>query len=143
MSEPDMPDDDQQQSLGQQIIAWIESHCRVPEGALIGEPIRLMGWQQDFIVKVYNNPRAVTRRAILSVGRKSGKTTFAACLLLAHMAGPAVVPNSQLYSAAQSRDQAALLYGLAAKIVRMSPLLSAMVVAKDGSMPLWTIATRT
>jgi phage terminase large subunit-like protein len=31
-------------------------------------------------------------------------------------------PNSQLYSAAQSRDQAALLFSLAAKIVRMTEL---------------------
>ncbi len=46
--------------------------------------------------------------------------------------GPAALPNSQLYSAAQSRDQAALLDALAAKIVRMSPRLSDMVVCKDG-----------
>jgi phage terminase large subunit-like protein len=117
-------------TLGEEIIGWIESECRCPEGAVCGEPIRLLEWQRDFISKVYDNPRAVTRRAILSVGGKSGKTSFAACLLLAHLAGPAAVPNSQTYSADQSRDQAALLYALAAKIVRMSPRLGAMVVAK-------------
>jgi phage terminase large subunit-like protein len=128
-----MPDDDEQQSsFGEEICAWIETNCGCPEGALIGEPIRLLEWQRDFILKVYDNPHAVTRRAILSVGRKSGNTTFAACLLLAHLAGPAAVPNSQTYSAAQSRDQAALLYALAAKIVRMSPSLNAKIVCKDG-----------
>jgi phage terminase large subunit-like protein len=66
------------------------------------------------------------------VGRKSGKTCLAACLLLVHLAGPAAIPNSQLYSTAMSRDQAALLYALAAKIVRMSPALSAAIVCKDG-----------
>jgi hypothetical protein len=30
-------------SLGEQIVAWIETNCRVPEGALVGQPIRLMG----------------------------------------------------------------------------------------------------
>lgn len=35
----------------------------------------------------------------------------------------AAVANSQLYSAAKSRDQAGLLYALAAKVVRMSPRL--------------------
>src|SRR5262249_17835237 len=121
--EPDMPADEQP-TLGEEIIAWIETTCRVPEGALIGQPIQLMEWQQDAIRKTYDNPHG-TRRCIISVGRKSGKTCLAACLLLVHLAGPAAIPNSQLYSTAMSRDQAALLYALAAKIVRMSPALSA------------------
>src|SRR5262249_48972675 len=119
------------QTLGEEIIAWIETHCRVPEGALIGQPIELMDWQKREILRIYDNP-ATTRRAIISVGRKSGKTTFAACLLLVHLCGPASVLNSQAFSTAMSRDQAALLYGLAAKMVRMSPSLSNQVVVKDG-----------
>ena len=112
-----MPADDERQTLGEEIIAWIESECRVPEGVLIGQLIQLMEWQKNFILKIYENPRAVTRRAILSVPRKCGKTCLAGCLLLVHLCGPASVPNSQLYSTAMSRDQAALLYGLAAKMV--------------------------
>jgi phage terminase large subunit-like protein len=86
-------------------------------------------------VRIYDNP-APTRRVIISVGRKSGKTSLAACLLLAHLVGPPAIPNSQLYSAAQSRDQAAVLYALAAKVVRMSPSLSAAIVCKDGTKQL-------
>jgi phage terminase large subunit-like protein len=123
-------------TLGEEVIAWIEEMCRVPEGALLGQPIQLMPWQRDAIRKTYDNPHGTTRRCIISVGRKSGKTTFAACLLLVHLAGPAAIPNSQCYSAAQSRDQAALLYALAAKIVRMSPRLSDAVVCKDGTKQL-------
>ena len=126
---------DEQLTLGQEIIAWIETNCRVPEGALIGQPIELMDWQKSWILRVYNNS-AGTRRAILSLPRKSGKTCLSATLLLAHLVGPAAIPNSQLYSAAQSRDQAALLYALAAKIVHMSPRLSAEVVCKDGTKQL-------
>jgi phage terminase large subunit-like protein len=118
-------------SLGEEIIRWIESTSRVPEGALVGHPIQLMDWQRDAIRRTYDNPHG-TRRCIISVGRKSGKITFAACLLLVHLVGPAAIPNSQLFSAAQSRDQAAILYALAAKIVRMSPRLSDAVVCKDG-----------
>src|SRR5215469_629286 len=119
------------QTLGEEIIAWIET-LRVPEGALVGQPLVLMDWQKCEILRIYDNP-AGTRRAIISVGRKSGKTTLAACLLLVHLAGPAAIPNCQLYSTAQSRDQAALLYALAAKIVRMSPRLSSAVVCKDAT----------
>ena len=125
-----MPDEERQ-TLGEEIIVWIESTCPVPEGALVGQSIALMPWQKREILRIYDNP-ATTRRAIISVGRKSGKTSLAACLLLAHLAGPAAIPNSQLYSAAQSRDQAALLYALAAKIVRMSPVLSDAILCKDG-----------
>jgi phage terminase large subunit-like protein len=45
--------------------------------------------------------------------------------------------NSQLFSAAQSRDQAAILFGLAAKIVRMSPTLSEVVAIRDTAKQLY------
>jgi phage terminase large subunit-like protein len=118
-------------TLGQEIIRWIETNCRVPEGALVGQPLVLMEWQKREILRIYDNP-AGTRRAIISVGRKSGKSALCSCLMLAHLAGPAAVANSQLFSAAQSRDQAAILYALAAKIVRMSPRLSDAIICKDG-----------
>lgn len=61
------------------------------------------------------------------MGRKNAKTGTSAFLLLLHLCGPEARQNSQLFSAAQSRDQAAILFSLAAKIVRMSPDLSQFV----------------
>jgi phage terminase large subunit-like protein len=72
----------------------------------------------------------------VSFGRKNAKTTLAAFLLLLHLCGPEARPNSQLYSAAQSREQAAILFSLAAKIVRLSPTLSAFVVPVDSGKRL-------
>lgn len=114
-------------------IDWIERNCRVPEGKLVGQPVRLRKWQKDLILEIYGSP---TRRAIISFGRKNGKTAFASFLLLLHLCGPEARPNSQLYSAAQSREQAAVLFGLAAKCVRMSPDLSAAVVIRDTAKEL-------
>lgn len=111
-------------------IRWIETYCRVPEGRLVGQPVKLRSWQRADIRKIYDNP-AGTRRAILSFGRKNGKTALAAFLLLLHTCGPEARPNSQLYSAAQSRDQAAILFSLAAKVVRLSPDLNAVVGIVD------------
>jgi len=111
-------------------IWWIQEHCVVPEGRLVGTTVVLRPWQQDLIRKIYDNPVG-TRRAICSFGRKNGKTALSACLLLLHLCGPASRPNSQLYSAAQSRDQAAILFGLAAKMVRMSPDLAHAVTVRD------------
>lgn len=117
-------------------IRWIESYCRVPEGRLVGQPVMLRDWQKDELRKIYDNPHG-TRRAIVSFGRKNGKTALAAWLLLLHLCGPEARPNSQLYSAAQSRDQAAILFSLAAKTVRMSPDLNAVVTVRDTAKQLY------
>jgi phage terminase large subunit-like protein len=105
----------------------------VPEGRLVGQPVKLRDWQKDILREVYGSP---TRRAIVSFGRKNGKTALASFLLLLHLCGPEARANSQLYSAAQSREQAAVLFALAAKTVRMSPDLNAVVVIRDTAKQL-------
>ena len=70
------------------------------------------------------------------MGRKNAKTAFSAFLLLLHLCGPEHKLNSQLYSAAQSREQASILFGLAAKMVRMSPELNSVVIVRDTAKQL-------
>lgn len=106
---------------GASICRWIERNCLVPEGPLIGEPVKLLAFQRTIICGIYDTP---TRTAIITLPKKNGKTSLAACLLLAKLAGPERLENAQLYSTAQSREQAAVLFDLAAKMVRMSPKLS-------------------
>ena len=122
MRKPKQANDDK--VTGADIITFIEQVCFVPEGRFVGTKLELFEWQKAEICRIYDNPHG-TRRAILSMGRKNAKTTLAACLLLAHLCGPPArnKPNSQLYSAAQSRDQAAIIFSLAAKMVRMNPEL--------------------
>lgn len=120
-------------SRGQRNIDWIETFCRVPEGKDIGKPVRLRPFQKKIIRRIYNKR---TRRAIISFGRKNAKTTLAGFLLLLHTCGPEARPNSQLYSAAQSRDQAAILFALASKVVMLSPDLSQFVVIGESAKRL-------
>ena len=110
------------------VIAFIETVCFVPEGKFVGQSLRLQEWQKDILRAIYDN-QAGTRRAIISMGRKNAKTTLSACLLLAHLCGPPARnrPNSELYSAAQSRDQAGIIFSLAAKMVRLNPILARAV----------------
>ena len=108
------------------VIEFIQTLCLVPEGAGVGQPMVLAEFQQQFIRDVYDNP-AGTRRAFLTMARKNGKTGLIAALLLAHLVGPEAVRNSQIVSGAMSRDQAALVFGLAAKMVQLSPVLSDVV----------------
>jgi phage terminase large subunit-like protein len=119
---------------GDRNIAWIEAHCRIPEGKFVGRPVKLTKHQKKWIRRIYDSP---TRMFILSMARKNAKTALASFLLLLHLCGPEARPNSQLYSAAQSRDQAAILFALAAKVVRLSPDLSDVVVIRDSGKQLF------
>lgn len=117
-------------------IRWIEEHCYIPEGKFVGKKVKLAKFQKDVLKDIYDNPHG-TRRHILSMGRKNAKTTLSAFILLLHLVGPEAKPNSQLFSAAQSRDQAAILFGLAAKIVRISPTLTPFVGIRDTAKQLY------
>jgi phage terminase large subunit-like protein len=119
---------------GQRNIEWIESHCCIPEGKFVGKRVTLTKHQRKWIKRIYDSP---TRTFILSMARKNAKTALSSFLLLLHLCGPEARANSQLYSAAQSRDQAAILFALAAKVVRMSPDLSDVVVIRDTAKQLF------
>lgn len=119
---------------GDRNILWIEKLCRIPEGKFVGQPVKLSKAQKRWIKEIYDTP---TRMFILSMARKNAKTTFSAFLLLLHLCGPEAKANSQLYSAAQSRDQAAILFSLAAKIVRMSSDLNQVVTVRDTAKQLF------
>lgn len=108
------------------IIEFLERYVLVPDGAQVGQPLVLAEFQKQFIRDVYDNP-AGTRRAILSQGRKGGKTALIAALLLVHLIGPEAKQNSQIVSGAMSRDQSALVFNLACKMVQLSPKLSSIV----------------
>jgi len=134
MSKAPAPGRGTKRPRGERNCDWIETHCRVPEGRLVGRPVKLCAFQREVICDAYDTP---TRRGIVSFGRKNAKTTLAAFLLLLHLCGPEAQPNSQLYSAAQSREQAAVLFALAAKMVRMSPDLNACVAIRDTAKQLF------
>lgn len=101
---------------------------------MVGQRVRLTVKQKKWIRRIYDTP---TRTFILSMARKNAKTALASFLLLLHLCGPEARPNSQLYSAAQSRDQAAILFALAAKVVRMSPELSDVVHVRESGKQLF------
>lgn len=108
------------------VIAFIEKYCKVPEGKNVGKPLRLDEFQLRFIYAVYNNNRR-TRRAILSMARKNGKTALIACILLAHLVGPEAKLNSQIASGAMSRENAALVFDLASKMISLDDTLRKII----------------
>src|SRR5882757_6140322 len=119
---------------GQRNVAWIEQHCRLPEGKFVGQPVVLRPWQRKIVRGIYDTP---TRLAIVSFGRKNAKTALAAFLLLVHLCGPVAVANSQLNSDAQSVEQAGVLFRLASKVVRLSETLNRFITIRDAIKQLY------
>jgi phage terminase large subunit-like protein len=107
-------------TAGEKVIEFVRRYCLTPEGSHVGKPLQLAPFQEQFIREVYDNP-AGTRRAIMSISRKNGKTGLIASLMLAHIVGPLRQQNSQIVSGAMSRDQAALVFNLASKMLDMQP----------------------
>jgi phage terminase large subunit-like protein len=116
-------------------IAWCEDHLHLPEGRFVGQPLEMAEFMRDDFRAIYDNVQG-TRRAIISRGRKNAKTSECAFILLLHLCGPEHRINSQMFSCAQSRDQAAVLFSLAAKIVRLSPKLQPVIQIRDTAKEL-------
>jgi len=103
----------------------------IPSGEGQGGPFFLREWQREFIREVYapthENGRRLVRRAVLSIARKNGKTATIAALVLAHLCGPERVPNGEIYSAANDREQAAQVFKFAKQLVEAEPELAAVL----------------
>lgn len=109
----------------------------VPSGVGQGGPFLLREWQKEFIRDVYRPQKAdgtrVVRRAVFSVARKNGKTGLIAAIALAHLVGPEAVTNGEIYSAANEREQAAIVFKMAAQLVRAEPELLKVLKIVDST----------
>lgn len=118
------------------IIRFVEQ-LTVPSGKGEGRPFKLRRFQRRFINDVYGSVDRLgnrkVRRAILSLARKNGKTALIAALVLVHLIGPESTMNGEIYSAANDRDQAAIVFKYAAQIVRADPELVALVKIVDST----------
>lgn len=111
----------------------------MPQGPLAGEPVRLAGFQLDFIEGFL--AEGVTVGA-LSVARGNGKSAVAAGLAVTHLLGDwGAQPQREVVVSARTRDQAAIAFGFARSYVealgipatiRKSPLLEIEIDAPDG-----------
>ena len=117
-----------------QVIAFCED-LTVTSGPLAGQKIRLRPWQRRFIERVYQNNDAGTRPvrvAVLSMGRKNGKTQLAACLALCHLSGPKWESRGEIYSCANDRKQASKIFEEMRALITHHPWLAIRTRLKPG-----------
>ena len=120
----------------EKIVDFVEK-LTVPSGKGEGKPFKLRPFQRKFINAIYGatdkDGKRIVRRAILAMGRKNGKSVLIATLALVHLVGPEYVKNGEIYSAANDREQAALIFKYAAQIVRAEPELSSLIKIVDST----------
>jgi phage terminase large subunit-like protein len=117
-----------QLTRGERNALWVETYCRVPEGKLRGQPVRLRDWQVHEFRKLYDTP---TTLIVFSFARKNGKTALIAFIVLLHTCGPEADIGSEIVSGARSRDQAGMVFRYASKCARMNPDLRNILRIKD------------
>jgi phage terminase large subunit-like protein len=96
----------------QKVIAFCED-LTITSGPDEGKKLRLRDWQRAFIRAVYEpdeTGRRHVRTAVLSLGRKNGKTQLAAALALCHLSGPEAESRGEVYSCANDRFQASKIF---------------------------------
>lgn len=118
---------------GPRVIRFIEEHCVFTNGEWIGKPFRLLDWQKQLILDLFEltwcEPcQSYCRRytmALIGVGKKNGKTELVAALALYLLLGPE--PAAYIPCAAASDDQADLVFNAAKTMVELSPTLGDFV----------------
>lgn len=116
-------------SRAERVIAFVES-LPITKGFGAGERVQLLPFQRDWIEAIYATDEAGRRRVrtgLLSVARGQGKTVLAALLCLCHLVGPEAEQRGECYSAAATRDQAALIFAEMEAVIAETPWIAARV----------------
>ena len=104
-------------------ITWIESHCFHTEGELAPGRLELVLWQKAFLSIMFgvvdSDGNRQFRECLLIVGRKNGKTLFAASIMdyVWHNDGF----GARCYNVAPKLDQAELAYNSVWTMVTLDP----------------------
>lgn len=113
----------------QRALDFFRIHLKFIRGdrARAAEPFVLEPWQASIVVNVFGwRKKDGTRRygkVFLFVARKNGKTSLLAGILL-YLGFCSGEPGSQIYSAANDREQAGLLYDDMEAMIARNPYLS-------------------
>ncbi len=110
-------------------VAFIESLCHT-KGTWAGKPFELMGWQEQIIRDLFGilkpNGYRQFNTAYIEIPKKNGKSELAAAVALLLTCGDGE-QRAEVYGAAADRQQASIVFDVAADMVRMCPALNKRV----------------
>ncbi len=120
----------------QRAVDFFAKRLRHVEGRWAGHPFLLEPWQHEIVWNVFGWKRADGRRryttVYVEIPRKNGKSTFGAGLALKLLTADGE-DGAQVYGAAEDRDQAAIIFRIAAAMVRQDRVLRARCEVIDSS----------
>lgn len=112
------------EAAGAFVCDFLETFCRQSKGRWAGQPLALLDWQRDFLMRLYGwrapgNTRRF-RTAYLEIPKKNGKSTLLSGLGLYHLIADGE-PAAECYICACDRGQASIIYDEASRMVLKSP----------------------
>lgn len=119
-----MPFDSKKADAG---VEFFRRYLRHTKGKYAGSPFILEDWQANEIIRplfgeVNEDGTRRYRLAYVEIPRKNGKSEMAAGVALKLLTADGE-PGAEVYSAASDREQASLVYDVAAQMVRQHPTL--------------------
>ena len=110
-------------------VAFIESLCHT-KGTWAGKPFGLMDWQEQIIRDIFGTLKPNGYRqfntAYIVIPKKNGKSELAAAVALLLTCGDGE-QRAEVYGAVADRQQASIVFDVAADMVRMCPALNKRV----------------
>lgn len=110
-------------------VAFIESLCHT-KGTWAGKPFELIDWQEQIIRDVFGTLKPNGYRqfntAYIEIPKKMGKSELAAAVALLLTCGDGE-ERAEVYGCAADRQQATIVFDVAADMVRMCPALNKRV----------------
>ncbi len=113
---------------GQFVCDFIEQFCRQSKGRWAGEPIELLDWERDYLMRLFGwrLPSGLRRflTSYLEIGKKNGKSTLVSALVIVFLVADGE-GAPEVHLNACDREQASIVFDEAAKMVRADDDLSA------------------
>jgi phage terminase large subunit-like protein len=114
---------------GQRAVGFINKLTHAKGREYGGQPFALRPWQEDIVRRLFGTLTPAGKRqyrtALLMLPRKNGKSELAAAIALYGLLADGEI-GAEVYSAAADRDQAALVFNVAAQMIRNDPHLESI-----------------
>jgi phage terminase large subunit-like protein len=133
------------QEAANRALRFFERVLTHTKGEHAGQPFILEQWQARVIGELFGWRRRADgsrryRKAYFEIPRKNGKSTLGAGIALYLLLADGE-PGAEVYTAAADRDQASIVYDMAAKMADQSEVLRPMVKAYRASKTLEVAST--
>lgn len=126
---------------GMHVIEFIQEHLRLYEGEYAGQPVHIMDWQYDLLMRLFgwvrfseDWGREIRRFRVCSlwIPKKNGKSPTAAMVGLYLMAADGE-QGQKVFSAAKDGKQAHIVHTHARMMVQQSPVLNNLCSVNRGT----------